>query len=74
MTCSDANLKSELSKIAGVLQFVEDHDDPWALNSYKGLMALVSVSERRPGYIGPPPGPAVFYAGVGRKSSPGRPR
>jgi SAM-dependent methyltransferase len=35
---------------------------------------LVDVSGWRPGHIGPPPGPAVFYAGVGRKTSPGRPR
>jgi hypothetical protein len=35
---------------------------------------LVNVSEWRPGHIGPPPGPAVLYAGVGCKTSPGRPR
>jgi S-adenosyl methyltransferase len=35
---------------------------------------LVDVSRWRPGHLGPPPGPAVFYAGVGRKSAPGRPR
>jgi hypothetical protein len=35
---------------------------------------LVNVSEWRPGHIGPPPGPALFYAGIGRKTSPGRPR
>lgn len=35
---------------------------------------LVSVSGWRPGHIGPPPGPALFYAGVGCKRSPGRPR
>jgi S-adenosyl methyltransferase len=35
---------------------------------------LVNVSAWRPGHIGPPPGPALFYAGIGRKSSPGRPR
>jgi hypothetical protein len=35
---------------------------------------LVDVSDWRPGHLGPPPGPAVFYAGIGRKTSPGRPR
>ena len=35
---------------------------------------LVDVSGWRPGHLGPPPGPAVFYAGIGRKSAPGRPR
>jgi hypothetical protein len=35
---------------------------------------LMNVSEWRPGHIGPPPGPAVSHARVGRKSSPGRPR
>ena len=35
---------------------------------------LVKVSAWRPGRIGAPPGPALFYAGIGRKTSPGRPR
>jgi hypothetical protein len=35
---------------------------------------LVDVSEWRPDHIGPPPGPAVFYAGIGCKTRPGRPR
>jgi hypothetical protein len=35
---------------------------------------LVSVSGWRPDEIGPPAGPALFYAGIGRKTSPGRPR
>jgi S-adenosyl methyltransferase len=35
---------------------------------------LVNVGEWRPGHIGPPSGPALFYAGIGRKTSPGRPR
>jgi hypothetical protein len=35
---------------------------------------LVNVSGWRPGHIGPPKGPEVFYAGIGRKSAPGRPR
>jgi hypothetical protein len=35
---------------------------------------LVNVSEWRPAHIGPPPGPAVFYAGIGAKTRPGRPR
>jgi hypothetical protein len=35
---------------------------------------LVDVSEWCPGHFGPPPGPAVFYAGIGCKTSPGRPR
>jgi S-adenosyl methyltransferase len=35
---------------------------------------LVDVSVWRPDHIGPPPGPALFYAGIGRKSAPGRPR
>jgi hypothetical protein len=35
---------------------------------------LVDVSEWRPDVIGVPPGPAVFYAGIGCKTRPGRPR
>jgi hypothetical protein len=35
---------------------------------------LVNVSAWRPDHIGPPPGPAVFYGGIGHKSAPGRPR
>ena len=35
---------------------------------------LVNVSEWRPAHIGPAPCPAVFYAGIGYKSAPGRPR
>jgi hypothetical protein len=35
---------------------------------------LVTVSAWRPDHIGAPPGPALFYAGIGRKSAPGRPR
>lgn len=35
---------------------------------------LVNVSAWRPAHLGPAPGPAVFYAGIGRKSVPGRPR
>jgi S-adenosyl methyltransferase len=35
---------------------------------------LVDVSGWRSAHLGPPPGPAVVYAGVGRKSGPGRPR
>jgi hypothetical protein len=35
---------------------------------------LVNVPGWRPGEIGPPAGPALFYAGVGRKTGPGRPR
>jgi S-adenosyl methyltransferase len=35
---------------------------------------LVKVSAWRPGHVGPAPGPAVFYAGIGHKTSPGRPR
>jgi hypothetical protein len=35
---------------------------------------LVNVSEWRPDVIGVPPGPAVFYAGIGCKTRPGRPR
>jgi hypothetical protein len=130
MTCPNASLRSTLLKIAGVLHFVEDRDDPWAVvNCYKDLMApgsylvishvtadhlsaeaarrahavydgasapgvartreqiaqflsgldllapgLVNVSEWRPDHLGPPPEPALFYAGIGRKSAPGRPR
>src|ERR1700733_7495322 len=128
--CLNASPKSTLSKIAGVLHFVEDREDPWAVvNCYKDLMApgsylvishvtanhlsedaarqaraayagasapgvartryqiagffaglnmvppgLVDVSEWRPDVIGVPPGPAVFYAGIGCKTRPGRPR
>jgi hypothetical protein len=116
--------------LVGVLHFVEDREDPWAVvNCYKDMMApgsflvishvtadhlspgaarqaqavydgasapgvprtreqvagffagldlvapgMVNVSAWRPGHIGPPPGPALFYAGIGRKSEPGRPR
>jgi hypothetical protein len=35
---------------------------------------LVNASAWRPDHIGPPLGPEVFYAGIGRKSAPGRPR
>jgi hypothetical protein len=35
---------------------------------------LVNVSAWRPAHVGPARGPAVFYAGIGRKTSPGRPR
>ena len=35
---------------------------------------LVEVSGWRPDVIGPSPEPALFYAGIGRKSVPGRPR
>jgi hypothetical protein len=35
---------------------------------------LVTVSKWRPGHLGPACGPAVFYAGIGCKSSGGRPR
>jgi hypothetical protein len=35
---------------------------------------LVNVSGWRPGHLGPQPGPAVFYAGIGCKSLAGRPR
>jgi hypothetical protein len=130
MTCPNARSKSTLSKIAGVLHFLEDHEDPWGIvNFFKDQMApgsflvilhvtadhlppdaarraraayagasapgvartreqiarffggldmispgLVNVSDWRPGYLGPACGPAVFYAGIGRKSSGGRPR
>jgi hypothetical protein len=35
---------------------------------------LVDVSEWRPDVIGVPPRSAVFYAGIGCKTRPGRPR
>jgi hypothetical protein len=35
---------------------------------------LVDVSEWRPDVIGAPSGPAVFYAGIGCKTRPGRSR
>jgi hypothetical protein len=35
---------------------------------------LVNVSAWRPAHPDPAYGPAVFYAGIGRKTSPGRPR
>jgi S-adenosyl methyltransferase len=35
---------------------------------------LVNVAGWRPDHLGPPPGPALFYAGIGRKSAPGQPR
>lgn len=40
MTCPDAKLKSTLLKIAGVLHFIEDHEDPGAIvNCYKDAIA-----------------------------------
>jgi S-adenosyl methyltransferase len=130
MTCPNTRARSTLSKIAGVLHFLEDDEDPWGIvNVFKDQMApgsflvishvtadhlppdaarraravyagasapgvarsreqigrffaglemvspgLADVSGWRPGHLGPPPGPAVFYAGIGRKSAPGRPR
>lgn len=35
---------------------------------------LVPVSEWRPDCLGKPPEPVLFYAGIGRKTAPGRPR
>jgi hypothetical protein len=35
---------------------------------------LVNISGWRPDEIGPPAGTGLFYAGIGRKTSPGRPR
>jgi hypothetical protein len=35
---------------------------------------LVNLEKWRPAHIGPVSGPAMFYAGIGRKSSPGRAR
>jgi len=35
---------------------------------------LVEVSRWRPDVIGTTPGPTLLYAGIGRKTSPGRPR
>jgi hypothetical protein len=35
---------------------------------------LVKVSGWRPAHLGPQAGPAVLYAGIGRKSIAGRPR
>jgi SAM-dependent methyltransferase len=35
---------------------------------------LVNLPDWRPAHIGPAGGPAVFYAGIGRKTTPGRPR
>jgi hypothetical protein len=35
---------------------------------------LVDLPAWRPAHLGPAVGPAVFYAGVGRKTRPGRPR
>ncbi len=35
---------------------------------------VVNVPEWRPDHIGPARGPRVFYAGIGRKAGPGRPR
>jgi hypothetical protein len=35
---------------------------------------LVNVAAWRPNHIGPPPGTAVLYGGIGRKIRPGRPR
>jgi hypothetical protein len=130
MTCPDARARSTLSEIAGVLHFLEDSQDPWAVvnvlkdqiapgsyvaishvtddhipagaaqqarRAYQGASApgvprtwghiarffggldlvppgLVSVSRWRPDHLGPPLGPALLYAGIGCKTSPGRPR
>ena len=35
---------------------------------------LVNICEWRPAHIGPVPGPTLLYAGIGRKTSGGRPR
>jgi hypothetical protein len=35
---------------------------------------LVDLSAWRPAHLGPAPAPAVFYAGIGHKTGPGRPR
>jgi hypothetical protein len=35
---------------------------------------LVDLAAWRPAHLGPACGPAVFYAGIGRKTSPGQPR
>jgi hypothetical protein len=35
---------------------------------------LVNLTAWRPTHVGPARGPAVFYAGIGRKTSPGRPQ
>jgi hypothetical protein len=35
---------------------------------------LVDLSAWRPAHVGPVPGPALFYAGIGRKTASGRPR
>jgi hypothetical protein len=35
---------------------------------------LVNLPEWRPVHVGPAPGPVVFYAGIGRKTAPGRPQ
>jgi S-adenosyl methyltransferase len=130
LTCGDAKLSSTLPKIAGVLHFLEDSEDTWAMVNflkdqaapgsyvvishvtddhvsadaaqrarqvYQGASApgvprtwgyiarffggldlvppgLTTVSRWRPDHLGPPAGPALFYAGIGCKTSPGRPR
>ena len=130
MTCPDASLSSALLKIAGVLHFIEDHEDPRAIvNCYKDAIApgsylvishvtadylsaeaarkaktacaeasapcvacsrqqvarffggldmvspgLVDVAGWRLDVSGAPPGPTVFYGGIGCKTRPGRPR
>jgi S-adenosyl methyltransferase len=35
---------------------------------------LTTMSRWQPDHLGSPPGPGLFYAGVGRKTAPGRPR
>jgi hypothetical protein len=129
MTCPNANSSSTFSKIARMLHFLEDHEDPWGIvnmfkhqvapgsflvishvtadhlppgaarrarEAYAGVSApgvartgqeiarffggldmispALTVPKRRPGHLSPARGPAVFYAGIGCKSSGGRSR
>jgi hypothetical protein len=55
-----ARTRAQIARFFGGLQMVSP--------------GLVNVCGWRPGDIGPSPGPALFYAGIGSKTSPGRPR
>ena len=83
MTCANANLRSALSKIASVLHFIPDAEDPAGIiaRSHAQVAALfgklslvppgvVPVAEWRP-VMGHRPQPADMYAGLAVTGSRG---
>jgi hypothetical protein len=77
VTCPDASLRSTLLKIAGVLHFVEDREDPWAIvNFFKDQIApgsFLVISHVTADHL--PPGAArgarEAYAGASAQEWPG---